>query len=185
MQKIREATHAGSWYSSNAAELNQQLSNWLQTSNTTEPACKALIGPHAGYAYSGPTAAWGYIHINPNQYTRVFLFGPSHHFYLTGCALPYSTAYATPLGNLEIDQELVAQLQNTGKFIKLKKQQEEEEHSLEMHLPYIRKIFEGKSIKLVPIMVGDMRNEEEYGRIFQEYFRDESNLFVVSSDFCH
>lgn len=185
MSRTRQASHAGSWYTDDSSELNEQLGSWLRAANITEPACKALIGPHAGYSYSGPTAAWAYIHINPNPLRRVFLFGPSHHFYLRGCALPYSTVYATPIGNLPIDEEIVQELEKTGRFSKLSRGQEEDEHSLEMHLPYIRKAFEGKDVKLVPIMVGEMENEEEFGRIFAPYFRQSENLFVVSSDFCH
>lgn len=185
MESIRPATHSGSWYTDNPSELNAQLSSWLENVSITEQPCKALIGPHAGFSYSGPTAAWAYNHINPNSYTRIFLFGPSHHFYLSGCALPFSLAYETPLGNLLIDQEIIAELESSGKFKKLKKSQEEQEHSLEMHLPYIRKIFEGKDVKLVPIMVGDMKNDEEYARIFKGYFEASDNLFVFSSDFCH
>ena len=186
MDSKRVASHAGSWYTSSSSSLDQELSVWLQQARPNEPNCKALIGPHAGFSYSGPTAAWAYCHINPTQYTRVFLFGPSHHFYLTGCALPYSKTYATPIGDLDLDLDIIGRLEATGKFSKINKSQEEAEHSLEMHLPYIRKVFQNREIKLVPIMVGSLEGgEEEYGRIFAEYFNDRENLFIVSSDFCH
>lgn len=184
MQGIRQATHAGSWYSNVPEELNSQLSSWLGQVKTSPDAAKAIIGPHAGYAYSGPTAAWSYAAINPNLYTRVFLFGPSHHFYLKGCALPHSSAYNTPLGQIPIDHATIQRLQETNLFRSLTKSQEEDEHSLELHLPYIRKVFENKPITLVPIMVGELKNEE-YGRIFGEFLREPENLFIVSSDFCH
>ena len=56
-----------------------------------------------------------------------------------------------------------------------------------MHLPLIRKVFENKEIQLVPIMVGELNNQnlEEYGKIFQRYLQDPRNLFIISSDFCH
>ena len=64
---------------------------------------KALIGPHAGYRYSGPTAAWSYINIDPSKYTRVFLLGPSHKVFLDFIATTVCTEWATPLGNIDID----------------------------------------------------------------------------------
>ena len=63
---------------------------------------------------------------------------------------------------------------------------EDEEHSLEMHLPFIKKSL-GDNFKLVPIMVGatDYAMQQEYGKLLAPYFDDEDTLFVVSSDFCH
>ena len=48
---------------------------------------RGIIGPHAGFFYSGPTAAWAYINIDPSQFNRIFLLGPSHHAYIANCAL--------------------------------------------------------------------------------------------------
>mmetsp|Transcript_26408 Transcript_26408/g.23335 ORF Transcript_26408/g.23335 Transcript_26408/m.23335 type:complete len:234 (+) Transcript_26408:244-945(+) len=118
---------------------------------------------------------------------RVFLLGPCHHVYIRGCGLTKLKNYATPLGNLEIDHETISKLAKEGKFIETDKETEEEEHSLEMHLPYIKKAFDGRSIKLVPIMVGsiDRKMEEYYGDLLVKYFDDPNTLFCVSSDFCH
>lgn len=88
--KIRIASHAGSWYSDRAPELNAELEKYLDNADPILPAgahLKALIGPHAGFAYSGPTAAWAYKNIDPTKYKRVFLLGPAHHTYTDGCAL--------------------------------------------------------------------------------------------------
>lgn len=72
---------------------------------------------------------------------RVFLLGPSHHYYLTGCALSKCDTYETPLGNLKVDTETVAELHKKAKFDKMSVSQDEDEHSLEMHLPYIYKML--------------------------------------------
>ena len=88
MQKmIRLAKHAGSWYDSNAAVLNQELDGYLNQADITVPAdgkFKALIGPHAGLAYSGPCAAWAYKNLaqKVNEFDRVVLLGPSHKVFL-------------------------------------------------------------------------------------------------------
>ena len=64
---------------------------------------------------------------------------------------------------------------------------DEDEHSLEMHLPYIYKVFENMSIQIVPILVGALNEatERQYGHLLAPYLDDPENLFVVSSDFCH
>ena len=94
----------------------------------------------------------------------------------------------------------IEKLKEDGKWTFTKKKDEEDEHSLEMHLPYIRQAFEGyetfftckrncyrRAIKLVPIMVGslDTSLEKYYGEILAKYFDDDNTVFCVSSDFCH
>lgn len=72
---------------------------------------------------------------------RIFLLGPSHHHYLTKAALSKCTHYGTPLGNLTVDRETTAELYKTGLFEWMSQSVDEDEHSLEMHLPYIYKMF--------------------------------------------
>lgn len=72
---------------------------------------------------------------------KVFLLGPSHHHYLTKAALSRCTHYATPIGNLTVDRETTAELHASGKFEWMSQSVDEEEHSLEMHLPYIYKML--------------------------------------------
>jgi len=67
------------------------------------------------------------------------------------------------------------------------KKQDEQEHSLEMHLPFLSKVFQGHNVNLVPILVGNLTKakEQEYGQILAPYLDDNETLFVISSDFCH
>jgi AmmeMemoRadiSam system protein B len=140
---IREASHAGSWYESDGNHLDQQLSTWLsEAANNNRLKARAIIAPHAGYSYSGPTAAFAYKHIDPTDIDRVFLLGPSHHYSLNNCALTNHTYYQTPLYNIKIDTQISNELHRTGLFSMMNKQQDADEHSLEMHLPYIAKVFE-------------------------------------------
>lgn len=186
--RYREATHAPDWYTDDIEELNDHLKKWLgMATSLKDITLKALIVPHAGYDYSGSTAAWGYININPYNYSRVFLLGPSHYKFMAGCGLPFCDVYKTPLGDIELDKDIIKELSKIDNFIKLTKKEEEKEHSLEMHLPYIKKIFGDNEFKLVPIMVGHLnqQGEELFGNILSEYMKDEKNLFIISSDFCH
>lgn len=72
---------------------------------------------------------------------RVFLLGPSHHHYLSKAALSRCTQYATPIGNLRVDHQTTASLYSSGQFEWMSQSVDEDEHSLEMHLPYIFKIL--------------------------------------------
>ncbi|THH19853.1 hypothetical protein EW146_g1383 [Bondarzewia mesenterica] len=191
----RQATHADSWYSENPQRLDTELSGWLNAVkpdakddyNPPVKKCKAIIAPHAGYSYSGPTAAWAYKSIDRTGIKRVFILGPSHHVYLDGCALSQCKTYATPIGDLPLDLETIAELRGTRQFSDMDHQTDEDEHSIEMHLPYVRKIFEGQDISIVPILVGAINKDKEvfFGRILAPYLARDDTFCVISSDFCH
>ncbi len=123
----------------------------------------------------------------------MFVLGPSHTYYLRGCALTTFDKYATPLGDFQVDAGVMAELRKTGKFGDIPRNNDVREHSLEMHLPYIWKVLE-RTIgadatwpTLIPIMVGDGNDADEkgFGEVLLPYLEDPENAFVVSSDFCH
>jgi len=185
----RNASHAGSWYTSNSSELNNQLENWLANAELSYGPARGIIAPHAGYSYSGETAAWAYRQISPATVRRIFILGPSHHVRLRKCALSICKKYETPLYDLKIDAGIVAELDSTKEFQWMDMKTDEDEHSIEMHLPYIAKVMENfrDQFTIVPVLVGSLEPEVEklYGEIFAPYLADPSNLFVISSDFCH
>lgn len=204
--QARQASHAGSWYPSDSRKLDSQLTDWLQavssvpkaldacvevatpdTLNLPVQGCRAIIAPHAGYSYSGPAAAYAYRCIDPSAIRRVFVLGPSHHFYLDGCAVSRCDTYQTPIGDLPIDKSTTEELRKTGHFSEMDRDTDEDEHSLEMHLPYIRKVFEKQDVQIVPILVGAISTakEHKFGELLAKYLAAPDNLFVVSSDFCH
>eukprot|EP00164_Ancoracysta_twista_P002615 GFYU01003480.1.p1 GENE.GFYU01003480.1~~GFYU01003480.1.p1 ORF type:complete len:335 (-),score=51.22 GFYU01003480.1:245-1114(-) len=185
---VRKASHAGSWYTSDGNSLDRQLGGWVQQSGVKPLRnLRALICPHAGYSFSGPTAAYSYGHIDSTGIDRVFVLGPSHHVYLKGAALSKVSEIETPVGNMTIDQQIYAQLMETGEFEVMSQKVDEDEHSLEMQYPYIVHMMKGKEFTVVPVMVGATSHDTEakYGAIFAPYFDDPRNLFVISSDFCH
>ncbi|KAI9032304.1 cell motility mediator [Hyaloraphidium curvatum] len=198
---VRRASHAGSWYTRSGTKLRQELQGWLDQVPKEVPdkdggllslpssRVRAVIAPHAGYSYSGPTAAWAYRAIDPTSISRVFVLGPSHHFYLDGCAVSACTELETPLGNLQVDRQVTDELMKTGEFSVMSISVDEDEHSIEMHLPYVHKIMQGKNgpYTVVPILVGAISTAKEahYGELLSPYLADPANLFVISSDFCH
>ncbi|KAL9226748.1 hypothetical protein vseg_002522 [Gypsophila vaccaria] len=184
----RRASHAGSWYTNNPTKLAEELEGWLDEADLTKSSdVRGVIAPHAGYSYSGRAAAYAFGNIDPTNIKRIFLLGPSHHYYTPKCALSSATVYKTPIGDLPIDLEVIEELKATGKFEMMNIRVDEAEHSMEMHLPYLAKVFEGHPVKVVPILVGAVSAENEalYGQLLAKYIDDESNFFSVSSDFCH
>ncbi|GKT92057.1 DUF52 domain-containing protein [Colletotrichum tofieldiae] len=136
------------------------------------------VNRHAGYTYSGATAAWAYKALDLSKAKRVFLLGPSHTFYLAGCAVTGYPNYGTPWGSLKVDQQVF---------------NDDKEHSLEMHLPYLWIRLEqtfgspDNFPPVVPILIGDNNKaeEKEVGKWLAKYLGDPENAFIVSSDFCH
>ncbi|KAI0400799.1 MEMO1 family [Xylaria palmicola] len=200
LRGIRPTGKATSWYEGDPRILSEQLDGFLDDvpaslNNASLPVsgAKVIIAPHAGYSYSGPCAAWAYKCLDLSRAKRIFLLGPSHTYYMNGCALTGFAQYATPFGALTIDEPVVQALRETGKFRDMPTYNDVEEHSLEMHLPYLyKRITQTFSSRaeyptLVPILVGDNKGPEEkrFGALLAPYLRDPDNVFVVSSDFCH
>ncbi|KAJ7398360.1 Protein MEMO1 like protein [Pitangus sulphuratus] len=170
-------------------QLNAQLEGWLSQVQSTKRPARAIIAPHAGYTYCGSCAAHAYKQVDPNITRKIFILGPSHHVPLSRCALSSVDIYRTPLYDLRIDQKIYGELWKTGMFERMSLQTDEDEHSIEMHLPYTAKAMESHKdeFTIIPVLVGALSEskEQEFGKLFSKYLADPSNLFVVSSDFCH
>ncbi|KAK4187811.1 protein MEMO1 [Podospora australis] len=197
----RDASHAGSWYDDDDQVLSKELDeflsrvpNTLNNSDLPVSGARVIIAPHAGYSYSGPCAAWAYKALDLKPAKRIFVLGPSHTYYLRGCALTTFSKYATPFGDLVVDQTTTNELRQTGKFSDMPTRRDVEEHSLEMHLPLLWKRLEqtfGSGSEnyppVIPILVGDGSEAEEkaFGQILSPYLKDPNTAWIVSSDFCH
>jgi len=180
---------AGLFYPENILELKQQVQSLLdQASNTAENSSKnnpatALIVPHAGYIYSGLTAAFAYREIIPfaNKIKRIILLGPSHRVAFNGMAVPDAEAFTTPLGNISLDRDEIQYLINEHGLL-LSNQAHEQEHSLEVQLPFLQTII--NDFKLVPIVVGQS-NIESIANVIQQYINQPDNLIIISTDLSH
>jgi hypothetical protein len=197
----RRAHFAGSWYADDADALEASLHGYLQQAATESQSTaavtsslRAVICPHAGYAYSGPTAAFSYGPLEQELRRRgptpttIVVLHPSHHVYLTTCAVSGATVLETPLGNLTVDTELRQEILQLGDFGVMSQADDEAEHSGEMQYPYLAKIGgTAAHIKVLPIMCGALSNEKEasYGRLMANILQRPGVLTVVSTDFCH
>lgn len=179
----RPAAVAGLFYPGEPETLRATVLRMLEEAEPAAvPAPRALIAPHAGYVYSGPTAALAYrlLERSRDHIRRVVVIGPAHRVYLRGLAFPSVDAFESPLGDVPLDRNAIDEalaLPGTG----VSDDAHAMEHSLEVHLPFLQIVL--GNFELVPIVVGDC--PAEHVAQVLELFWDEQTLVVVSSDLSH
>ncbi|NNF97613.1 MAG: AmmeMemoRadiSam system protein B [Halobacteria archaeon] len=184
---IRQPAVAGMFYPAGKTELHQSVDTYLQDALSTHPeqdeVPKAIIVPHAGYIYSGPIAASAYARLLParDQIQRVILLGPSHRVPFRGLASSSATHFDTPLGQIPLDRELIAQLEQFQQVTQLD-QAHTLEHSLEVHLPFLQEVL--ADFSLVPLVVGDAR-PQDVAEVLEAAWDGPETLIVISSDLSH
>ncbi len=184
--KTREAVFAGSWYEGTEAGLRKQVDRFLDKAKTVVPdgPVRALISPHAGYTYSGSTAAVGYKTLRGAQVKRVIVLAPSHRYPLMGASIADVTHYSTPLGLIPLDREACDKILENELFSSVPAAHRAE-HSLEIQLPFLQRVLE-KGFTMIPIVVGETPPDqfEEMTSVLLPYW-DENTIIVASSDFTH
>ncbi|MCA9933324.1 MAG: AmmeMemoRadiSam system protein B, partial [Anaerolineales bacterium] len=145
---------------------------------------KAIIAPHAGYIYSGLIAGAAYAQVAAlrGQITRVLLLGPAHTLYLQGLAASSAAYFATPLGDVAVDQEAIAQILPLPQ-VRVLDAAHGREHGLEVHLPFLQLTL-GSDFKLVPLVVGDA-DAAEVAEALEPLWGGPETLIVISSDLSH
>src|SRR4051812_22308502 len=102
---------AGSFYPADPHRLRSDVARLLAAPRVAPSRCpKAIIAPHAGYAYSGPVAAAAFaaLEARVQAIERVVLIGPAHYVPFRGIALPTAEAFETPLGRVPLDRTAMA-----------------------------------------------------------------------------
>ncbi len=182
---IRRPALAGAWYEGAEKNLRGQVSELLDSCpHRVAGDLLALIEPHAGYAYSGRSAAAGYRLVKGRKIDRVLLLAPSHYSAFHGFSIPDATHFKTPLGLCELELPVLDILRRS-RFHQRRPEAHGPEHSIEIHLPFLQFCLPGA--KLVPVLVGDLHGEEyqELATELDQCAVDDGTLVVVSSDFTH
>ncbi|MHC4942587.1 MAG: AmmeMemoRadiSam system protein B [Planctomycetota bacterium] len=183
---MRPAAKAGTWYERDPNALEKQLDRFFSKANPpkVEGSVRALISPHAGYVYSGQTAAYGGKVIQGASCRRVIVLAPSHYARFEGGSIMDVTHYETPLGRIKLDRKACDALLKTEYFTSVS-MAHTQEHSLELQLPFIQHALK-EDFVLIPILIGDIRSSwyEPMTKLLLEYW-DENTLVVTSSDFTH
>lgn len=185
MLNSRPAAVAGTFYPADPAGLNATIDQLLAgiPPETPRSRPKALIVPHAGYIYSGTTAAAAYARLAPwaAEIHRVILLGPTHRVAVDGMALPEVEAFTTPLGNIRLDAHAIALLAGLPQIV-FSNQVHAFEHSLEVHLPFLQRLLD--HFTLVPLAVGHA-SPEAVAEVIDLLWGGPETLIVVSTDLSH
>lgn len=182
---IRPSAIAGTFYPYPKQVLENEVNAMLDLAKPearTAPP-KAIIVPHAGYIYSGPTAATAYARLAAGRETirRVVLLGPVHRVPVRGLALPGVDAFETPLGQVELDQFAIASIADMPQVV-TSAAAHAMEHSLEVQLPFLQTMLE--DFKLLPLAVGDA-TPGEVAEVLDRLWGGPETLIVISSDLSH
>jgi hypothetical protein len=184
---VREPAVADAFYPGQAKALASTVASLLAAARARTDgkagAPKALIVPHAGYVYSGTTAALACAQLSAlrGSIRRVILLGPVHRVPIRGLALPGAAAFATPLGEIEVDQDAVAALSRLRQVV-VSPAAHALEHSLEVQLPFLQSVLD--NFKLVPLAVGDAA-PAEVAQVLDILWGGPETLIVISSDLSH
>lgn len=185
---VRQPAVAGTFYPGTPEELRKSISAYLAEAEAKIPARpgavpKAIIAPHAGYIYSGLTAAAAYRTLAPARgiIKRIVMMGPCHRVGVAGIALSSATAFRTPLGDVQVDREAVAAIANLP-AVEVVDATHKDDHALEVHLPFLQAVL--GDFKIVPMIVGGAR-AEDVARVLEALWGGPETLILISSDLSH
>jgi len=181
---IRPPAVAGSFYPGNQDELESSIQAYLNgVDSHAKIKPRALIVPHAGYIYSGPIAASAYAQLIPfaGQISTVILLGPSHRVPLSGIASSSLDFFQTPLGNIPLDRKLIDKLEQLP-FVQAYDDAHQQEHSLEVQLPFLQKVL--PEFSLVPLVIGQVE-DHQVSEVIESLWQEQNSLFLISSDLSH
>ncbi len=154
MTFIREPAVSGAFYPANATVLLRDIQGYLKKVPKIEMDGKVvgLVAPHAGYVYSGQVAAYAYGAIMDASYDTVVVVAPSHRAYFPGVAVLKEGSYRTPLGLIEVDEEMAQAVSAASTLIRPNPGAHSAEHSLEVQLPFLQAVLQ--RFRLLPLVMG-------------------------------
>ena len=192
-KKTRKPAFAGSFYPGDPEKLKSVIKEYLDKAEPEKIDGKilAIVSPHAGYIYSGPTAAYGYKLISGKPYETAVVIAPSHRESFDFCSIYDGNYYGTPLGKVEVDTDLAARIASKSDRVKISSSghgssvPQFSEHSLEVQIPFLQSVL--KDFKLVPIVMGgqDLETIGELAGSLAEALEGTRSLIVASTDLSH
>ncbi len=187
-QDILRPNVAGRFYPSDANELTQMVDEYIREAEI-EPAQDpifAVLCPHAGYVFSGPVAGYSFRYVQNQNPDTVLVVALSHRGVDGGCLFS-GKQYQTPLGSIDVDQELVTSLNNASDTLYCDASPYQGEHSVEVVLPFIQRVF--PQAKVASLLMTHTHEDlcQAVGHALAKVLNSYSNnvLIVVSSDMSH
>ena len=174
--RSRRPAVAGRFYPRDPVELRDVVDTLVAAAKPPPgaPYPKAVIVPHAGYAYSGPIAASAYARLAGAPYARALLLGPSHFVPLDGMAASAAATWTTPLGPVAVERPDTLPADDGP---------HQREHALEVQLPFLQRVLPSLAA-VAPVAVG-YATPESVAEVIAAAWTDPSTLVVVSTDLSH
>jgi AmmeMemoRadiSam system protein B len=181
---VRRAVVAGQFYPQQPEILAEDVRGYIDRSCVVASPAQvaALVVPHAGYVYSGPTAGFAYARVRGAQPKRVVLLGRSHRYAFKGASIWLTGGYESPLGILPVDTGMAAML--AEEFGGATEEAHEVEHTLEVQAPFVQVAM--GAVPIVPVLFGEEAGERhvEFGRRLAQYL-ETGDLVIASTDLSH
>ena len=185
-QGIRKPVWAGQFYEADKAALAARIDDFLASARPAAVPGKirALIVPHAGYVYSGKTAAFAYKLVQGEDIETVVILGPSHRVGFEGCSVYPEGGFETPLGIAEIDAPAAKAIAGASGFGFIP-EAHAEEHSIEVQVPFVQKVL--PKAKIVPIVMGfpSETNIRMLAGALAKVLKERKALVIASTDMSH
>lgn len=188
---LRPSPIAGTWYNGRPKALAEEIDHYLDRAELPELPGEviAVIAPHAGHRYSGPVAGYAFAAVRNRTPDLVAVISPMHQPYFEPLLTARHDAYATPLGNIPIDKEALAELDTILKAelgFGVTPVPNDPEHSLEIELPFLQRALKSE-YKLLPVMVRshEVRVSRALGHALAKVLQGKNVLLVASTDLSH
>jgi len=189
--RIRKPAVAGTFYPAEAADLEKMVKLFLSKADKSKTRLSGsileILVPHAGFVFSGQTAACCYAALEGIRYDTIILIGPPHRVPVSGGSVYCGDAFETPLGLVPVDTELANALARSSSLINRDETPHIQEHSLEVQLPFLQIVLGDFSI--VPLLVmGDKESLDQIAQVLSSVVfsqREKNTLFVISTDLAH
>lgn len=184
---LRPSPIAGTWYPSNPKSLAASIDEYFAEAKLPEIKGQviAVIAPHAGHRYSGGVAAHAFAALRGLQPDIVAVLSPFHNYDPHPLLATKHRAYSTPLGEIEVEQKILAELQS-HLSIPITLIANDKEHSLEIELPFLQRVLKNK-FKLLPIMIRAQEESvaKQLGEALAQTLKNKNAVLVASTDLSH
>jgi AmmeMemoRadiSam system protein B len=181
--RVRLPAVAGLFYPDDEAAIERFMKPYVAAPKQPALEVFALVGPHAGYVYSGAICGEGYARVRVPDVAVVL--GPNHTGMGSDNAVWARGAFAIPGGEVPIEEALACDLAEAMGLVD-DERAHRREHSIEVHLPFLR--AKNRGVRVVPICLGHLPYDacEKMGRGLARVLRARSDVMVVvSTDMSH
>ncbi len=182
---VRHPAVAGQFYPGDPEQVRKMVQRYINEATLPQDlgTVRAVIAPHAGYIYSGPTAGYAFKALTelPEKEWTVFLLGPAHRVYFQGVALGNYSAFRTPLGSVPVATERIEEMLARSPLYTRAPEAHAPEHCLEVEIPFLQVAL--PRFRLVPMLFGEV-DPRQVGVELAAHL-GEDDLIVVSTDLSH